>query len=275
MPSGRCLISSRSSSVPDMMFLRRQPSTRTRSKESSAQPPAPMQLSGLGQESDHRETKLDLQPEEQQCPTGLKFVLIILAITASTFLVALVSRSLSVVSTPSSFEFDANGRQDRTIIATAVPRISDQFHSLDDVSWYASAYLLTSCATQLMWGRIYTFYSTKTLFLVAVGIFEVGSAVCGGAPNSTVFIVGRALAGIGSAGIFSGSTVILTHIVPLRKRPIYVGLMGSMFGISSVVGPLMGGAFTDHVTWRWCFYIKYVPTENTSRRAVHTMLHKG
>jgi MFS family permease len=75
-------------------------------------------------------------------------------------------------------------------------------------------------------------------------IFEVRSALCQGAQNSTAFIIGRAIAGIGSAGIFSGSTVIIAHIVPLRKRPIYVGLMGSMFGISSVIGPLMGGAFT-------------------------------
>lgn len=145
-------------------------------------------------------------------------------------------------------------------MATVVPTISNQFHSLDDVGWYASAYLLTSCASQLLWGRFYTFYSTKTIFLVAVGIFEVGSAICGGAPNSVTFIIGRAVAGIGSAGIFSGSTVILTHIIPLEKRPIYVGLMSSMFGLSSAVGPLMGGAFADHVSWRWCFYIKYVLT---------------
>lgn len=138
-----------------------------------------------------------------------------------------------------------------------MPRITADFHSLADISWYASAYLITSCATQLLWGRIYTFYSTKTVFLVSIVVFEVGSTICGAAPNSIAFIFGRAIAGTGSAGIFSGSTVILTHLAPLQKRPIYVGLMGSMFGISSIIGPLMGGAFTDHATWRWCFYIKY------------------
>jgi MFS family permease len=112
--------------------------------------------------------------------------------------------------------------------------------------------------TQLAWGRIYTFYSTKPIFLAAIAIFEVGSAICGAAPSSIVFIIGRAVAGVGSAGIFSGSSIVLVQIVPLAKRPLYIGLLGAMFGISSVIGPLMGGVFTDKVSWRWCFYIKYV-----------------
>ncbi|KAK9384925.1 major facilitator superfamily domain-containing protein [Lipomyces mesembrius] len=144
---------------------------------------------------------------------------------------------------------------DRTIISTAIPQITDDFHSLNDVGWYSSAYLITSCAFQLIYGRIYTFYNTKMVFLGSVGIFEVGSALCGAALNSPSFIGGRALAGLGSSGIFSGVIVIMIPLLPLHKRPMWQGFFGAIFGVSSVVGPLIGGSLTKNVTWRWCFYL--------------------
>jgi MFS family permease len=106
-----------------------------------------------------------------------------------------------------------------------------------------------------MFGKFYSFFPIKTVFLIAISIFEIGSLICGVAPNSIALIIGRAIAGVGSAGIFSGALIVVAYSVPLEKRPGYFGLLGAMYGIASVAGPPMGGAFTDHVSWRWCFYI--------------------
>ncbi|OBT58409.1 hypothetical protein VE04_00770 [Pseudogymnoascus sp. 24MN13] len=144
---------------------------------------------------------------------------------------------------------------DQNIISTAIPRITDEFHSLDDIGWYGSAYLLTTCSFQLLMGRIYKFYPAKPVFLIGIILFEIGSAVCGAAPNSNAFIVGRAIAGTGTSGMFSGLMVIMFHTIPLQHRPIFQGFFGAIFALGSVIGPLVGGTFTDKVTWRWCFYL--------------------
>lgn len=144
---------------------------------------------------------------------------------------------------------------DNTILSTAIPHITDQFKSLDDIGWYASAYLLTTCALQLIFGKLYTFYNLNWIYLLSVYIFEIGSLLCGVIQNSTTLIIGRAIAGVGGAGIFSGAILIISKMVPLHQRPSYTSAIGSMYGIASVAGPLMGGAFTDRLTWRWRFYI--------------------
>ncbi|KAK3631642.1 MFS sugar transporter [Elasticomyces elasticus] len=170
---------------------------------------------------------------DENYPKATELILITFALCLSVFCVAL----------------------DNTIIATAIPRITDQFNSINDIGWYGSAYLLTTCSFQLFYGKLYTLFPIKWVYLVGLVIFEIGSAVCGAAPNSPALIVGRAVAGLGSAGIFSGSILIISNSVPLRQRPSYLGLIMAMYGIASVAGPLMGGAFTDKVSWRWCFYI--------------------
>ncbi|KAM0133021.1 hypothetical protein ACHAO1_006509 [Botrytis cinerea] len=171
--------------------------------------------------------------EGVEYPTGVKLQLISLALCLSVFLMAL----------------------DNSIIATAIPKITDQFHSLNDVGWYGSAYLLTTASFQLLFGKFYSYFSIKWVYLVAIAIFELGSLICGVAPNSIALIIGRAIAGLGSAGIFSGALIIVAYSVPLVKRPMYTGLIGAMYGIASVAGPLLGGVFTDKATWRWCFLI--------------------
>ncbi|KAJ7499709.1 DHA14-like major facilitator, partial [Mycena latifolia] len=179
------------------------------------------------------EKKTHAAEDAVEYPEGLKLTLITLALCLSVFLVAL----------------------DNTIIATAIPKITDQFQSLDDVGWYGSAYLLTTAAFQLLFGRFYSFLSMKWVYVGAISVFELGSLICGVAPSSKALIIGRAIAGLGSAGIFSGALIIVANSVPLAKRPLFTGLIGAMYGIASVAGPLMGGVFTDKVTWRWCFYI--------------------
>lgn len=140
---------------------------------------------------------------------------------------------------------------DNTIIATATPKITDDFKATGDVGWYGSSYLLTTCAFQLFWGKLYSFSSIKVIYMITFTIFQLGSLVCGAAPSSAVLIAGRSIAGFGAAGILNGAILIIASVVPLKKRPLFLTLFSGIQSIGSVVGPLMGGAFTDHLSWRW------------------------
>ncbi|KAI0171781.1 MFS general substrate transporter [Hypoxylon sp. FL1284] len=202
-------------------------------------------------ENDTMGTARTGEADEDVYPHGIKFALIMGSSYMTMFLVAL----------------------DRLIVTTAIPQITDEFHSVTDVGWYGSAYLLTNCAFQLFFGKLYVLYSIKAIFLVSLLAFEVGSAICGAAPNSIALIVGGAVAGVGSAGIFSGSIVVLVHALPLHRRPFYQGLFGAVFGLANVISPLLGGAFTDSsATWRWCFYIN-LPVGGVAFVFIFFLLH--
>lgn len=194
------------------------------------------------------------EPEEAKVAsdylTGLKLVTLIIALCLVVFLVAL----------------------DQTIIATAIPKITDRFNSISDIGWYGSAYFLTSTSLQPTFGRVYKVFNVKTVFLVAIGVFELGSLACAVAPSSKALIVGRAVAGMGVGGIFSGALVIIAHSLPLQKRPMIFGTFGAMWGLASIAGPLLGGVFTEKVSWRWCFYIN-LPIGGFSIAIVLLVLH--
>ncbi|WKT52094.1 Major facilitator superfamily [Fusarium oxysporum f. sp. vasinfectum] len=144
---------------------------------------------------------------------------------------------------------------DQTIVATAVPKITDQFGRLQDISWYGSAYFLTLGAFQSLWGKIYKFFPLKISFLVSILIFELGSLISAVARNSTTVIVGRSIAGLGASGIAPGVYTIPAFIAEPEKRATYTGFIGLSYGIAAVAGPLIGGGLTDGASWRWCFYI--------------------
>ncbi|MFF4650931.1 MDR family MFS transporter [Streptomyces sp. NPDC001380] len=144
---------------------------------------------------------------------------------------------------------------DQSIVGTAMPKIVSQFNGLDHMSWTVTAYLLTSTASVPLYGKISDQIGRRPVYLFAIVIFLVGSALAGMSQNMGQLIGFRAVQGLGGGGLMSLSLAIIGDVIPPRDRGRYQGLFGAVFAVSSVAGPLLGGFFTDHLSWRWIFYI--------------------
>ncbi|KAJ7082359.1 ABC transporter [Mycena belliarum] len=188
-------------------------------------------------------------PEPSTILTGRKLAVVFVAMLLSLLLIAL----------------------DQTILSTALPRIASDFNSFTLQGWVASSFVLAQTVFILFYGQILRIYPAKWVLISAIILFEAGSLLCGLAQNVNELIAGRTVSGMGASGIFVAMLQVISQVTRLEDRPRLFGLFGAVFGLSSVIGPLIGGALTDHVTWRWCFFIN-LPVGGVSVAAVTFLL---
>jgi MFS family permease len=144
---------------------------------------------------------------------------------------------------------------DQTIVATALPTIVADLGDAGHQSWVVTSYLLASTIVTALVGKLGDLFGRKRVFQAAVVFFVVGSVLCGLAQSMAMLVGSRALQGIGGGAITVTASALIGEVVPLRERGRYQGILGAVFGVTTVIGPLLGGYFTDYLTWRWAFWV--------------------
>ncbi|GAA3022485.1 MFS transporter [Kitasatospora albolonga] len=161
---------------------------------------------------------------------------------------------------------------DQTIVSTALPTIVSDLGGLEHLSWVVTAYMLASTAATPLWGKLGDMYGRKRFFQASIVLFLIGSGLCGLAQNMGELIAFRALQGLGGGGLMVLSQAIVGDLVPPRDRGKYQGLFGAVFGVTSVLGPLLGGVFVDNLSWRWVFYVN-LPIGIVALLVIAAVLH--
>ncbi|KAF5234671.1 hypothetical protein FANTH_12023 [Fusarium anthophilum] len=224
-------------------------SVETRNKE-KPNPPADLEA---GVRQDEAVEGESVHEEEDTYLHGLPLILMTLSLMVGVLMIALDNSIIGKNSLLCSW----TSADWLKLLLSQKSQASSTVLVILSTAWYASAYLLTQMSFQPTFGKIYTFFNLKWVYLISSIIFEGGSILCAAAPSSVAFIIGRAIAGFGAAGIFCGAMIIISKIVEMRKRPLLLAIISSMYGIASVIGPSLGGVFTHskQLTWRFCFWI--------------------